>query len=101
MTSPPGKNYAGWTWENRLKVLYFSPGLNPHDQRFLTALAGSTHEVHFLHKASESFFGLPKNVTEHRLITDDKGVSQTIVENYQRVWEEVKPDLVHAGLLRA
>ena len=31
-----------------MKIIYFSLDYTPHDQRFLTALAGSTHEVHYV-----------------------------------------------------
>ena len=31
-----------------MRVLYFSTGYGPHDQRFLSALARTKHEVHFL-----------------------------------------------------
>jgi glycosyltransferase involved in cell wall biosynthesis len=82
-----------------LKVLYFSPGLNPHDRRFLTALAITSHEVHFLHENRLLFEGLPGKVTQHHLVTADEVSPVTLVKNYRRILEEVHPDVVHAGPL--
>ena len=99
MISPPGRNCAGWTWENKLKVLYFSPGWNPHDKRFLTALAGTAHEVYFLHENSQRYEGLPDGISQHQLIPLSSGSPQALVESYQRFLHDIKPDVVHAGPL--
>ena len=39
---------AGLIHVKKLRILYCSENYSPHDHRFLTALAGSGHEIHWL-----------------------------------------------------
>src|SRR5439155_26135259 len=38
----------GGEWKRLMRVLYFSPSYTPHDFRFLSALASTEHEIHYL-----------------------------------------------------
>ncbi len=90
------------------RILYFSRDYTPHDHRFLTALAGTEHEVGYLrlerrgHRLEDRI--LPENV---KLIPWTGGQSQARFRDSLRLWialkkviHDFKPDLIHAGPLQ-
>jgi len=87
-----------------MRLLYFTQGFSPHDQRFLTALAESGHEVFFLRLDGEVPTELPQGIIEVTLPglrTDLAKKSYTvIVRKLGALLQELKPQLVHAGPLQ-
>lgn len=87
-----------------MRLLYFTQGFSPHDQRFLTALAESGHEVFFLRLDGEIPTDLPQGIVEVTLPglrTDLAKKSYTvIVRKLGALLQELKPQLVHAGPLQ-
>lgn len=87
-----------------MRVLYFSQGYSPHDERFLSALSKTEHEIFFLRLYTISQAALPAEVTELTLpgLTQNlaKRRYSTIVHTLEALLQEVKPDLVHAGPLQ-
>lgn len=88
-----------------MKILYFSPDYGPHDQRFLGALAHTSHDVFFLRlEKGPAQIGAPPVPSRIRLLRwsarsgpfrwrDVPG----LVAALRRVVREVQPDLIHAG----
>jgi len=87
-----------------MRVLYFSRDYTPHDHRFLTALAQTEHEVHYLRlewgQELESR-PLPVNVRQVDWWIDRRHVrlidGPQLLIGLRRVLHELQPDLVHAG----
>jgi len=90
------------------RILYFSRDYTPHDHRFLTALAGTEHEIGYLrlerrgHQLEDRV--LPENVT---IIPWVGGRSQAhfrdsigLLIALKNVIRDFKPDLIHAGPLQ-
>lgn len=88
-----------------MRVLYFSRGYTPHDHRFLAALAGTGHEIHFL-----SLFGgarrgesqpLPEGVYSHDPLAHGRKIVlwmlPAVLARLRILLERLRPDLVHAG----
>lgn len=84
-----------------MRVLYFTEKDSPHDQRFLRALADTTHVVYCL-RQYPCLPDTPEGVTElgwpmgEPDWSDWKGWCGA-AEQLSAVLDEVKPDLVHAG----
>ncbi len=84
-----------------MRVLYFTAGDGPHDQRFLNALAGTPHQVYSLRmQACEP--AVPNGITE--LAWPDRQPDWANWAGWQggiaqlgRLLADLKPDLVHAG----
>ena len=88
-----------------MRVMYFSTDYGPHDHRFLSALAKTAHNVHFLRLA------MPERQTEDRAVPAE--VEQLawaggthafhwrdvpkLVRDLRRVIRDAQPDLIHAG----
>ena len=88
-----------------MKILYFSRNYTPHDYRFLSSLAETNHEIHYL-----------KLEPNHRQV-EDRSVPSSIQQilwaggqrefrwsdlprltfDLRRLTKEIKPDLIHAG----
>ena len=87
-----------------MRILYFTQGYSPHDERFLTALAGSGNEILFLRLEPDTQIQLPGGVTEVTLpglSADVQTRSYTaIVHKLTVLLKEIKPDVVHAGPLQ-
>ena len=87
-----------------MRLLYFTQGFSPHDQRFLTALAESGHEVYFLRLDGKVPSELPHGIVEVTLpgLTNDlaKKSYTVIVRKLGALLQELKPQLVHAGPLQ-
>lgn len=82
-----------------MKVLYFTRGYSPHDERFLKALSRTDHEIHFLRLEGNQPVQLPPRIHEMHLLDAPRGLNRTriLARNFQRLVEILKPDLVHAG----
>jgi glycosyltransferase involved in cell wall biosynthesis len=88
-----------------VRVLYFSRDYTAHDHRFLTALAGTDHEVYFLRlerpiiKREER--PLPKGVTEIAWFGGKEPFayrnSIRIMKSLEVVIKQYRPDIIHAG----
>ncbi|GMR10735.1 MAG: hypothetical protein BMS9Abin28_1558 [Anaerolineae bacterium] len=86
-----------------MRVLYLSRGANPHDRRFLRALADTEHEVTFMPletTAAREREYVPKNVEVLDLgeTSDDpvEGESERLAM-LSNIADRLTPDLVHAG----
>ncbi len=88
-----------------MKVLYFTRDFNAHDQRFLTALAGTEHEVFLLRLENQPYTlkprQIPAGVAEVNWIGGNTLFkwSQTFsyVKDLKRVISQINPDVIHAG----
>lgn len=83
-----------------MKVLYFSQGYTPHDDRFLKALEKTEHDVHFLRLERVPSIEPPLGIHEVRLLNvapPKLNKAQAQVENFKYLVEVLKPDVVHAG----
>ena len=82
-----------------MKVLYFTRGYSPHDERFLKALSRTENEIYFLRLEENPATQLPARIHEMHLLAAPHGSSRirTLTRNLQRLVEVLKPDLVHAG----
>jgi len=87
-----------------LKILYCSQGYSPHDFRFLSALAESEHEIHWLR-------------LERNLVLENRPLAQSIhlvewkgderrhpwreykwlKEEFQKAVNSLQPDIIHSG----
>ena len=92
-------------YHKSMKIIYFSMGYSPHDHRFLSALAKTEHEVHFVRLARD------KNQGEDRIVPTE--IEQVIWEGGQRefrwrdvpkyvyglrrVIKRIQPNVLHAG----
>ncbi len=88
-----------------MKVVYFSQDYTPHDHRFLAALAGTDHEVHYLRLEAAGLVKESRPVP-HGIRTIDwwggrrpvRGLGRLrAVWDVRRVMDQIDPDLVHAG----
>lgn len=88
-----------------MRVVYFSRDYTPHDHRFLRALGGTEHEVHYLRlergEPAKERRPIPRGV---HLIDWWGGRRRLSWRDWLRAWREVqrelrriRPDLVHAG----
>ena len=85
-----------------MKVLYFSRDYSPHDERFLTALGRTSHEVFFLRLSPSGMVNLPAGVEEVRLATHPDHTPADLhnaARLLRKLVEELKPGVVHAGPL--
>jgi len=85
-----------------LRVLYFTRDYSPHDERFLSALTQTAHEVFFLRMEPRQSVELPAGITEvkfsDKLHTGKNPLDNRVAE-LRMILDEVKPDLLHAGPL--
>jgi len=85
-----------------LKVLYLTRDYSPHDERFLTALGLTGHEVNFLRLEPGKALIPPHGVTEIFLTNDDPNIrlsSTNQVAALSQVLDVLSPDVLHAGPL--
>jgi glycosyltransferase involved in cell wall biosynthesis len=90
--------------ERPMRVLYFSRGYTPHDHRFLAALAGTEHEIHFLPlleaPAALEARPLPEGVRRHPSLLGGAGrvaLFPSAIASLKARLRAIEPDLVHAG----
>jgi glycosyltransferase involved in cell wall biosynthesis len=87
-----------------MRVLYLSRGGNPHDRRFLSALATTDYEVYFLpmesNAAAERDF-VPQNIEilegSSELRRHGRSSGSHDKRSLRQVLDRIRPDLVHAG----
>lgn len=85
-----------------MKVLYLTRDYSPHDERFLTALGLTGHEVNFLRLEPGKALIPPHGVTEIFLTNDDPNIrlsSTNQVAALSQVLDILAPDVLHAGPL--
>lgn len=90
-----------------MKVLYFTRDYTPHDFRFLNAICGNGDEVYYLRLET-------RNVYENRSLPDAvrnvdwafgkepfdmESSEKKAIEELRKVFERIKPDVVHSGPL--
>jgi glycosyltransferase involved in cell wall biosynthesis len=88
-----------------MRILYFSRDYTTHDHRFLTALAGTKHEIGFLrlerrdHQLEDR--PLPSEIRQIRWAGGQSPVRSLygprLINSLRKVIREFKPDLIHAG----
>jgi len=88
-----------------MRILYFSHGYSTHDRRFLAKMAEPGHQVLFLRLRDDggAFEGRPLPSGVHALrwngcrgaLTPESCLA--LMPDFQRLLEEVRPDLLHAG----
>jgi L-malate glycosyltransferase len=89
-----------------MRILYFSRSYTIHDYRFLTALARSGHEMHFVYleydPAVMETRPLPANVApvkwtggaKARLAIEER---LALMPEFENILSSIRPDVVHAG----
>lgn len=87
-----------------MRILYFSRGYSPHDHRFLSALADTSHDIHFLqlerHRQSDD---RPIPGPVNQVFWREKGGEFSWGEllplrrALKGILRKVAPDVVHAG----
>ena len=84
-----------------MRVLYFTEKDSPHDRRFLSALAGTAHQIFALRQVDCQPM-TPEGITE--LAWPDRRPDwsnwcswEDGKKQFNRLIKEIKPDLVHAG----
>ncbi len=85
-----------------MKILYFSRDYSPHDERFLTALGQTAHEVYFLRLAPSREIDLPAGIIEVRFAPASSGGAASEasrVDELNEILTALKPDVLHAGPL--
>lgn len=85
-----------------MKILYFSRDYSPHDERFLTALAQTSHEVHFLRLLPSREVELPAGINEVKFTPANNGVvisDPVRADELKHILTKLKPDVLHAGPL--
>jgi L-malate glycosyltransferase len=91
------------------KVLYFSRDYTPHDHRFLSALAASTHQVYWLRLERRGRQledrALPPEVEQISWKGGREPVSPSrypaLVGDLRRVIQKIQPDVIHAGPIQS
>ncbi|HEY9122347.1 MAG TPA: glycosyltransferase, partial [Brevefilum sp.] len=84
-----------------MRVLYFTERDSPHDQRFLRALSGTAHDVYAL-RQKVTFPNTPGGIIELNWPGGQPdwrswGGWQMALVGFQKILENIQPDLVHAG----
>jgi glycosyltransferase involved in cell wall biosynthesis len=88
-----------------MKILYFSLDYTHHDHQFLSALAKTEHEVHYVrlergkHQAEER--PIPTNIHQVQWMGGQKefhwAYLPRLTFEFRHLTERIRPDLVHAG----
>lgn len=84
-----------------MKVLYFSEGFGPHDERFLTALAKTEHDVLFLRMKDSGTIELPPGIHEVHFPNAVRKFNKLhdAAQEFHYLVKMLQPDVVHAGPL--
>ena len=88
-----------------MHVLYFSRDYTPHDNRFLTALAGSEYQVSYLRLERGRHLKEQRELPNHvELVSWMGGESPyrsynavRLLTDLKRVIREIQPEIIHAG----
>ena len=88
-----------------VKILYFTRDDSVHDRRFLSAMVSAGMNVFLLRLQGGAgpLVNLPKGVKEvhwqdHKVLNVSSS-NFNLIKNLQSVIRDIKPDLIHAGLL--
>ena len=89
-----------------MRVLYFSNGYTPHDYRFLSALAGTEHEMFYLRLERSSRQTedrpVPAKIEQVQWVGGQAPFAwrdvPRLTRSLRQVIRRIKPDLIHAGL---
>lgn len=85
-----------------MKVLYFTRDFSPHDERFLTALGTSGHEIYLLRLGPSQPVQLPAGIREVSLSsaeTESQDVFTELAGKLTELINSLNPDVIHAGPL--
>ena len=95
--------------QSALRILYFSRGFTTHDQRFLTSLSKTDHEVLFLRLENKYSNSVEETLHDSikilPVLNQNKNfyyvntISNLI--RLRRIIQKFKPDLVHAGPIQS
>lgn len=88
-----------------MKILFFTRDYSPHDDRFLTVLGQSEHEIYLLrlegNSGSKKNYRLPNRVTEINWRGGKRPAATVdypgLLVDLKRVIRQVQPDIIHAG----
>lgn len=83
-----------------MKVLYFTRGYSPHDERFLTALAKTGNEIYYLRLERNPTVALPQGVQEIQFSNSHPPRFYSLLGRaveFKHIIARLKPDIVHAG----
>ena len=85
-----------------MRVLYFTAEDSPHDQRFLTALAGTSHQVTCLRMYARPKAQTPEGIESWNWPNDQPDWTcwqgwQRGKDQFMQIIADLQPDLVHAG----
>lgn len=88
-----------------MRLIYFSHGYNPHDRRFLTALAKTDHSIHYLPLLNSNWDRaegeIPAEITIEEPLQNSSRIKWLrypgLVRQLQRRFERIQPELIHAG----
>ena len=92
-----------------MRVLYFTRDYTPHDYRFLSALAGTTHRVYYLRLERSSRQledrSLPAAIEQVHWLGGQKSFEwkalPSLWYDLRKVLGRIKPDVVHAGPIQS
>ena len=92
-----------------MRVLYFTRDYTPHDHRFLSALAGTTHRVYYLRLERSSRQledrSLPAAIEQVHWLGGQKSFEwkalPSLWYDLRKVLGRIKPDVVHAGPIQS
>ena len=85
-----------------MRILYFTRDYSPHDERFLSALAQTAHEIFLLRLEPRQPVTLPAGITEVKFpekMNAGNNPEDNRVAELRTILEKVKPDVLHAGPL--
>jgi glycosyltransferase involved in cell wall biosynthesis len=88
-----------------MRILYFSKNYSPHDHRFLSSLAATSHEIFYLrlegNQRQVEDRPIPSEVEQIRWAGGQKTFRwrdvPSLTRDLRRIINEIKPDLIHAG----
>lgn len=91
-----------------MRILYFTRDYTPHDHRFLSALAGTSHQVYSLRlergRLQREDRPLPPEITQLRWRGGTRPAARrdgpALLRDLRRVLRQVRPDVVHAGTIQ-
>jgi glycosyltransferase involved in cell wall biosynthesis len=85
-----------------LRVLYFTRDFSPHDERFLSALGQTGHEVYFLRLEPGKVVLPPQGTFEIHFSTEALNSAPTSLDRavaLKQILNTLAPDILHAGPL--
>lgn len=91
-----------------MRILYFSESYSVHDHRFLSSLANTQHEVHFVRLLKDAVDMSPLTLLKNIHVEDSLGLDRNqgffdllkIVPKLKKIISNIDPDIIHAGPLQ-